>query len=69
MAITKYQNQEEDGIRISTNGHYTGHLKGTVLQDAFSGADNQPYHVERVTVRFGTLMQDAAPDSMPDPEV
>lgn len=64
----KYENQEtKDGERISTNGYYTGHHKGAVLQDALTGADNAPYYVERTTERFGTITQDAAPNSMPKP--
>lgn len=61
----KYQNQEDNGERISTNGYYTGHHKGSVMQDASSGADNAAYYVERTTERFGTITQDAIPDSMP----
>lgn len=67
--MTKYQPQEKDSERISTNGYYTGHHKGTVMQDAQGGADNQPYVVERTTERFGTIMQDAQSGSMPTPEV
>lgn len=65
MAQTKYQNQESGGIRISTNGYYTGHHKGSVMQDATGGADNQPYYVERTTIRYGTITQDAVSSSMP----
>ena len=65
MAQTKYQNQESGGIRISTNGYYTGHHKGSVMQDATGGADNKPYYVERTTIRYGTITQDAVSSSMP----
>lgn len=65
MAITKYENQEKNSERVSTNGYYTGHHKGSVTQDASSGADNAAYYVERNTVRFGTISQDALPGSMP----
>ena len=65
MAQTKYQNQESGGIRISTNGYYTGHHKGSVMQDAAGGADNKPYYVERTTIRYGTITQDAVSSSMP----
>lgn len=65
MAQTKYKNQEESGIRISTNGYYTGHHKGSVMQDATGGADNKPYYVERNTIRYGTITQDAVSGAMP----
>lgn len=65
MAQTKYKNQESGGIRISTNGYYTGHHKGSVMQDATGGADNKPYYVERTTIRYGTITQDAVSSSMP----
>lgn len=65
MAQTKYKNQESGGIRISTNGYYTGHHKGSVLQDATGGADNKPYYVERTTIRYGTITQDAISGAMP----
>lgn len=62
----QYQNQENKGERVSTNGYYTGHHKGSVMQDASSGADNALYYVERTTVRFGTITQDAISGSMPE---
>lgn len=46
------------GERLATNGNYTGQHKGSVTQDAATGADNNPYYVERVTERFGTILQD-----------
>lgn len=67
----KYENQVwgDDtpiaGERLSTNGHYTGEHKGTVLQDASVGDTTQPYSVEETTVRYGTIMGDAAEGSMP----
>lgn len=64
--MTKYKNQESNSERVSTNGYYTGHHKGSVMQDATNSADNAPYYVERNTVRFGTITQDAAPSSMPE---
>lgn len=65
MAQTKYKNQESGGIRISTNGYYTGHHKGSVMQDATASADNKPYYVERTTIRYGTITQDAVSGAMP----
>lgn len=60
-----YQDQTQGNERLSTNGYYTGHHKGSVTQDAAAGADNAPYYVERTSERFGTITQDALPDSMP----
>ena len=65
----KYENQiwgePIAGERLSTNGHYTGEHKGTVMQDAAVGGTEQPYAVEEGTVRYGTIMGDAAEGSMP----
>ena len=65
----KYNNQiwgePIAGERLSTNGHYTGEHKGTVMQDAALGGTEQPYAVEEATIRYGTLMGDAAEGSMP----
>lgn len=60
-----YQDQTSNNERVSTNGYYTGHHKGSVLQDAQSGADNNPYYVERVTERLGTITQDAIDTNFP----
>lgn len=65
-ANVQYENQTDaSGDRISTNGYYTGHHKGTVMQDALKDADNAPYYNERMTERQGTMTQDALPNSMP----
>lgn len=65
----KYENQiwgePITGERLSTNGHYTGEHKGTVMQDAAVGGTEQPYAVEEGTVRYGTIMGDAVEGSMP----
>jgi hypothetical protein len=65
----KYENQVWGepiaGERLSTNGHYTGEFKGTVMQDALAGKVEQPHSVEEGIVRYGTMMGDAAPGSMP----
>lgn len=53
------------GERLSTNGHYTGEHKGTVMQDAKVSGVQQPHSVEQGIVRYGTMMGDAAPGSMP----
>lgn len=54
-----------NGVRESTNGYYTGDktLRGTIMQDAASGAVNTPYSVEMGTIRHGTIMGDAAADA------
>lgn len=66
----KYKNQVWGepiaGERLSTNGHYTGQHKGTVMQDATTGATDQPYEVELGTVRYGTITQDAVEGSTPE---
>ena len=65
----KYQNQVWGepiaGERLSTNGHYTGEHKGTVMQDALAEGTEQPHAVEEATVRYGTMTQDATVGSMP----
>ena len=65
----KYNNQiwgePIAGERLSTNGHYTGEHKGTVMQDAAVGGTEQPHAVEEGTVRYGTIMGDAVEGSMP----
>ena len=67
----KYQNQVWGepiaGERLSTNGHYTGEHLGTPTQDTL-GADTtngNAHYVEEVTVRYGTMMQDAIEGSTP----
>ena len=44
---------------MSTNGHITGQHLGTPTQDAIDNLANKPYYCERVTVRYGTMTQDA----------
>ena len=68
----KYQNQvwgePLTGERLSTNGHYTGEHLGTPTQDAL-GADTtniDARYVDGVTVRYGTITQDAIEGSTPD---
>lgn len=53
------------GERLATNGHYTGQHKGTPTQDSVEGADNDPYFVERDTVRMGTILGDYADENLP----
>ncbi len=55
-----------DGERMATNGEYTGQHIGTPIQDALSGADNEPYLSARETVRYGTLTPDASDEHFPD---
>ena len=72
MANTvKYQNQiwgePLTGERLSTNGHYTGEHIGTPTQDAL-GADTtntNTRYVDGVTIRYGTITQDAIEGSTP----
>ena len=55
------------GERMATNGHYTGEFKGTPLQDVKNvEAANAPHYVEAVTVRYGTMLQDAADANFPE---
>lgn len=67
----KYQNQVWGepiaGERMSTNSHYTGEHKGTPMQDALgaSTTNGNAHYVEEVTVRLGTMMQDAIEGSTP----
>ena len=62
--IVKYAPVNRDnGERVATNGYYTGYKKGTPTQ-----AENEvigAYDVEEGTVRYGTMMGDAAVGSMP----
>lgn len=55
-----------EGERISTNSHYTGEFKGTVMQDATVEGTSQPYERELGIVRYGTVMQDAIEGSTPE---
>lgn len=70
--VVKYQNQvwgePITGERLSTNGHYTGEHLGTPTQDAL-GADTtnvDARYVDGVTVRYGTITQDAIEGSTPE---
>lgn len=73
MANTfKYQNVDwgEDtpiaGERMATNACYTGEHKGTVMQDALCDeAANSPHYVEGVTIKYGTITQDAGDPNFP----
>lgn len=62
--IVKYAPvKRTNGERIATNGYYTGYKKGTPMQ-----AKNEvvgAYDVEDNTIRYGTMMGDAAQGSMP----
>ena len=60
-----YKNQEVNGERVSTNGYWTGHQKGTVMQDAKVSGVTQPYSVENSTVHMGAMLQDAADATFP----
>lgn len=68
----KYQNQVWGepiaGERLSTNGHYTGEFKGTPMQDVLGNetTNSNPHYVDDVTIRYGTMMQDAIEGSMPE---
>ena len=54
------------GERLATAGEYTGQHKGAPMQDAVSGADNEPYLRARETVRYGTLTPDVGDENFPD---
>ena len=61
-----YANQtNEAGERVSTNGYWTGHQKGTVMQDASVSGVTQPYAVENNTVHMGAMLQDAMDATFP----
>ena len=53
------------GERLATNGHYTGEHLGIPMQDASVGGIEAAHSVENVTVRYGTLMQDAKDAQFP----
>lgn len=65
----KYENQvwgePITGERLSTNSHYTGEHKGSVLQDAAVEGVEAAYGVENATIRYSTVMQDAIEGSTP----
>lgn len=60
-----YDNQEVGGERVSTNGYWTGHQVGSVLQDATVVGSTQPYAVELNTVHMGAMLQDKADATFP----
>ena len=68
----KYKNQiwgePIAGERLSTNGHYTGEHLGTPTQDALgaSTTNTNAHYVADVTVRLGTITQDAIEGSTPE---
>ena len=53
------------GERLATNGHYTGEVKGTPMQDAISEVANAPHYVEGAIVRYGTMLGDAKDGKFP----
>ena len=67
----KYQNQVWGepiaGERLSTNGHYTGEHLGSPTQDKLGveTTNKDAHYVEGVTVRLGTMTQDAIEGSTP----
>lgn len=67
MANHPVYNNTTNGVgeRVSTNGYWTGHQVGTVMQDASAGAVNQPYSVEGATIHVGTLLQDERDTNFP----
>ena len=68
----KYQNQVWSdpiaGERLSTNGFYTGERLGTPTQDALGEdtTNKNAWYVEDVTIRYGTITQDAIEGSIPE---
>lgn len=73
---TKYKDQTWgadspiNGEQLSVNSHYTGQHLGTPTQAKDETEVNTDAHyVEHNIVRFGTIMQDAAPNAnMPELE-
>lgn len=53
------------GERLATNSHYTGEHIGAPMQDAVASGTEVPHAVETVTVRYGTIMQDAKDENFP----
>lgn len=54
------------GERLATNGHYTGEMLGTPMQDAKNvEAANAAHYVDGVIVRYGTMTQDAVDENFP----
>ena len=54
------------GETLSINSHYCGQHKGTRMQDGLSSeaTNNADVHyVDHNTIRYGTIMQDAASDA------
>ena len=68
----KYQNQvwgePITGERLSTNGHYTGEHLGAPTQDKLgvNTTNKDAHYVDGVTVRLGTMTQDAIEGSTPE---
>lgn len=56
------------GERVSTNGYWTGHQKGSVMQDAKNVGGTQPYAVELNSVHMGAMLQDAKDSNFPEVE-
>ena len=62
-----YANQTNaEGERVSTNGYWTGHHKGSVMQDALVEGGSQPYGVENSTVHVGGMLRDAMDAAFPE---
>ena len=53
------------GERLATNGYYTGHHKGSVMQDNAVEGTEQPYEVEENIVRYGTMTGDYLDEHFP----
>lgn len=54
------------GQTLSVNAHYCGEKKGTNMQDGLSSESTNnadKHYVEHNTIRYGTIMQDAATDA------
>ena len=64
--VVKYANLNwHDGVpvageRLATNGHYTGQHKGTPMRNAKVSGTQTANKVEENTVRYGTILGDAA---------
>ena len=63
-----YENQELNGERLSTNGHYTGEHLGSPTQDKLgvNTTNKDAHYVETQIIRYGTMTQDAIEGSTPE---
>lgn len=54
-----------EGEQLSANGYMTGQHIGSPMQDKmYNDCNNDPYYVEHVTTRYGTIMEDKQDDAL-----